>query len=1169
MTAFTTTGATSHTTTISNFTNGSSNTYYVKCQDTAGNTSGNASVTFSVAAPPDTTPPSTPTNLSASAISSSQINLTWSASTDNVGVTGYKVFRNGTQISTTTTNSYSDAGLTASTQYSYTVAAYDAAANVSSQSSGATATTQAQQSGGGGSTGILPADRLASANWANAGMASKGGIPNRTTVCGATVTPLGGGQDDSARIQAAIDACPLGQVVMLSAGTFNFTNGHYLLINKGITLRGAGAGQTILAKTDGAHLEPGAATGPNPAPLIILGPVRYGMWPGNPDGSTNSVNLTADGQQGSNSITVASAASFRVGHIVLLDEASGAGWQPDVTGGVNGVAATSVWASPDYRVVWRKHNPAIQYVDDFAANQFPYQPQTNGDQYSRLDRVTNEIKEITSISGNTITFSSPLTISYRVSHTAQLTWYSDSGSGAYIPHVQGAGIENLSVSGGDDGNIKFEYCAYCWGKGIESSIWTGQGIEFIGAFRNELRDFYSHDSSYASPGGGSYAIALDDASSEVLIENGISVRADKVMVARAAGAGSVIAYNYTDMGFIDYSPGWIEIGLNASHFVGSHHVLFEGNYAVNADSDDTHGASIYMTFFRNWLRGIRAPLVNPKNAQTIDDASQLANGPRRAAGPMSYSYWFSFIGNVMGASGQMSGWTYEGTWGSGTPAIWMLGWGDSNPDPQEVSASFPGHIIRDGNWDWLQSKQSWHTTPGGFTTPASMYLSAKPAEFATCQWPWVDPTTGTTYTLPAKARYDAGAPFGTVCGYSIDGSGSGDTQPPTVPTNLAASTVSNSQINLTWTVSTDNVGVTGYKIYRNGTQVGTSATNSYSDTGLPASTQYTYTVSAYDAAGNNSAQSSSASATTQAGAADTTPPVITVTAPTGQLAANTTSMTLSVITNENATCAYATAAGQTFASMTTFSTTGGTAHSATLSGLTNGTSYTYYVKCKDTAGNISTDTPVPFSVASGGGGGGTTISFAQQSYATPQSNQTTVTTAYTGTQTAGDMNIVAIGWNDTTSNITSVTDSQGNAYQLAVPVFRGNGLSQAIYYAPSIKAGADTVSATFNQAAIYVDLRVAEYAGVSAFDTGTSATGNDSTPSTGAITTAASKELLFGAGMTFSGFTAAGAGFTTRVITSPDSDILEDQMVNATGSYSAGASVSPSSFWLMQIAAFK
>ncbi|MDP3790874.1 MAG: LamG-like jellyroll fold domain-containing protein [Candidatus Omnitrophota bacterium] len=92
---------------------------------------------------PDTQAPSVPANLVATAISSSQINLSWTASTDNIGVTGYRVFRGGVQIATPTTNSYSDTGLSASTVYSYTVAAFDAAGNVSSQSISASATTMA------------------------------------------------------------------------------------------------------------------------------------------------------------------------------------------------------------------------------------------------------------------------------------------------------------------------------------------------------------------------------------------------------------------------------------------------------------------------------------------------------------------------------------------------------------------------------------------------------------------------------------------------------------------------------------------------------------------------------------------------------------------------------------------------------------------------------------------------------------------------------------------------------------------------------------------------------------------------------------------------------------------------------------------------------------------
>src|SRR3989454_112560 len=82
----------------------------------------------------DTTPPSTPTGLTGTAAGSTGANLSWSASTDNVGVTGYIVLRNGVQVATPATTSFADTGLSAATTYSYTVAARDAAGNISANS---------------------------------------------------------------------------------------------------------------------------------------------------------------------------------------------------------------------------------------------------------------------------------------------------------------------------------------------------------------------------------------------------------------------------------------------------------------------------------------------------------------------------------------------------------------------------------------------------------------------------------------------------------------------------------------------------------------------------------------------------------------------------------------------------------------------------------------------------------------------------------------------------------------------------------------------------------------------------------------------------------------------------------------------------------------------------
>lgn len=104
--------------------------------------------------------------------------------------------------------------------------------------------------------------------------------------------------------------------------------------------------------------------------------------------------------------------------------------------------------------------------------------------------------------------------------------------------------------------------------------------------------------------------------------------------------------------------------------------------------------------------------------------------------------------------------------------------------------------------------------------------------------------------------------------------------------------------------------------------------------------------------------------------------------------------------------------------------------------------------------------------------------FMQANYATPQTPQSQVSVSFPQSQTSGNANILAIGWNDTSASISSVTDAAGNFYQQAVAPSRGNNLSQAIYYNKQIKAGSNTVTVTFDQPAVYVDLRVTEYSGL-------------------------------------------------------------------------------------------
>jgi cellulose 1,4-beta-cellobiosidase len=98
----------------------------------------------------DTSPPSTPANLAVTGTTASSVSLSWTASTDNVGVTGYDVYRGATLAGSATATTFTDSGLAAGTSYPYTVRARDAAGNVSAASTGVTATTSG---GGGGSSG--------------------------------------------------------------------------------------------------------------------------------------------------------------------------------------------------------------------------------------------------------------------------------------------------------------------------------------------------------------------------------------------------------------------------------------------------------------------------------------------------------------------------------------------------------------------------------------------------------------------------------------------------------------------------------------------------------------------------------------------------------------------------------------------------------------------------------------------------------------------------------------------------------------------------------------------------------------------------------------------------------------------------------------------------------
>jgi hypothetical protein len=199
------------------------------------------------------------------------------------------------------------------------------------------------------------------------------------------------------------------------------------------------------------------------------------------------------------------------------------------------------------------------------------------------------------------------------------------------------------------------------------------------------------------------------------------------------------------------------------------------------------------------------------------------------------------------------------------------------------------------------------------------------------------------------------------------------------------------------------------------------------------------------------------------------------------------------------------------------------------------------------------------------------IAFVQVASSVPNSSNSVATT-FAKAQGDGDLNVVAVCWNSSSGSLTSVTDTMSNVYAVAAPVFALAGeASCATYCARNIKpaaAKANVVTVKWATSVSAPDVRIAEYSGVGALDVSAAASGTGTAANSGGASTTASGDLVLGLDYIQNSTTAAGSGFTSRVITTPDSDILEDKVAGAPGSYGATATTN-GGWWVMQMVAFK
>jgi hypothetical protein len=597
--------------------------------------------------------------------------------------------------------------------------------------------------------GIIPDDRATV--W-NPGI--PGGVPTDTdaarpaTVWLPSGNPYGGysvnpalGNDstdatsainNAIRSAAAAASASSRRIVLLAPGTYR-TKGIISLGRSNVTLRGSGPGTVINHRTasDWAAISIGNTTD---------------------DYSTTPViEVVGGAPKGAAQIVVADASGFNVGDILQIDQ---------LEDGVPSGPGGWVWILDSW---WSMRSPYKDFPGGGGLqSKFPDSP-------SGYRPIAQQI-EVLAKSGRLLTIydpatrrGSPLHIAFPASQKPEV--WRTAGAGADV--VRYTGLESLSVwSTAPDGNAKemvtLSGAAYSWIKNVETdgskNTWSGRHIHlFNSVYRCEVRETYVHNSSNYYQGANAYGIIYSG--SDCLIEDNVVRELNKPVLGETTGGGNVIAYNYVDEAVIgSLTNTWQETAIDMSHGSFSHSDLFEGNHTPNLSVDSTHGNNGWGVFFRNWATG--------------RNGSGHADAYLRAVSVDGWQREMTSVGNVLcspsfvpshfiiepstGSPGDFSAVYFLGT------NAWELGTGRKPGadymDDGQAARLFHRHL----DFDYKTKSQYDNPANPVKTLPDSLYLTSKPAFFGSLRWPWVNPAGAThqdrVKTLPAKARYDAGAP---------------------------------------------------------------------------------------------------------------------------------------------------------------------------------------------------------------------------------------------------------------------------------------------------------------------------------------------------------------------------------------------------------------------------
>lgn len=549
---------------------------------------------------------------------------------------------------------------------------------------------------------IIPTDRRIT--WqGNVGI--PGGITNRSTIFAnvknAPYNAKGDGtNDDTAAIQAALNACPREQVVYLPAGTYKVTSP--LVLKNSYTMRGVGS--TTVINYVGS------------SPYYGAGIISFGTAAGwTTIQNTSGTAITSVANKGTNQVVVGSASGFSVGQYMEVDCLDDGTVVAD-----NGVEGSCTCCS-------------------------------------RASRHLSQIVEVTAISGNTITFNPPLYTTYSNALSPQAVVFN-----VTLKYAGVENLHVKANNTGMDLNFQMYDVAYCWIKGCESDYTDGDHAWVAECYRCELRDNWFHDGYVHGPGSHDDTIIIMCHSSGILYEDNIMTRLHCGVMLEGGGGGHVIGYNFVTNTFDSGSYTAIMPDLNY-HGLYVQQTLWEGNSASSLSQDSIHGPSGTGTALRNYLAGnnwnngsgswIQGGYgFRPVNLGHTSYQFNLVGNILGKDMPLNNSGYNAVY---------MRSWPSVRSYDE--PNIFSLGYGygaDNGDNSGGVSSinddTMPFFsLINHGNWDSVTGTIQWSNSIPDRTIPSSYYLSSAPSWFGNMTWPPFNPTNSpaSAPVIPAQYRY--------------------------------------------------------------------------------------------------------------------------------------------------------------------------------------------------------------------------------------------------------------------------------------------------------------------------------------------------------------------------------------------------------------------------------